>query len=179
MNPFIKTQQRGTDLKSGVTDSSKLLAALRAARVDFLVVGGVAATIHGSRRRAADLDVLYSREPANLRRMAKALSAHEPYPRGAPKGLPFRWDERTVAAGWNFTLSTRLGDLDLFAEVTGGGRYEDLLPETDEVVVLGHSVRVLRFDALIETMRALGRPRDVEAAAELEALHAEHRGADR
>ena len=47
--------------------------------------------------------------------------AYQPYLRGAPPGLPFRWDDRTLKAGLNFTLTTTLGDLDLLGEVAGGG----------------------------------------------------------
>ncbi len=41
--------------------------------------------------------------------------------RGAPPGLPFTWNEQTIAAGLNFTLTTRLGDLDLLGDIPGGG----------------------------------------------------------
>jgi hypothetical protein len=37
--------------------------------------------------------------------------------RGAPPGLPFQWDERTIKAGLNFTLTSTVGDLDLLGEV--------------------------------------------------------------
>lgn len=55
---------------------------------------------------------------------------HHPYLRGAPPGLPFRWDVATLERGLNFTLTTDVGDLDAFGEITGGGGYEDLLPHT-------------------------------------------------
>jgi hypothetical protein len=67
-----------------------LLKALTAGKVDFVLVGGVAATIHGSSRLTEDLDVVYSRAPENITRLVKALRSHQPYLRGAPPGLPFR-----------------------------------------------------------------------------------------
>ncbi len=70
----------------------------------------------------------------------------------------------------NFTLVTDLGDLDLFGEITGGGRYEDLLPHTIMLELFGTSCRCLGLKRLIEVKRAAGRPRDLEAVAELEAL---------
>ena len=158
-----------------MTDFRGLLATLRAAEAKFLVIGGVAATLHGSARLTMDLDIVYSREPIDIERLAEGLKPLHPYPRGAPPGLPFRWDERTLEAGWNFTLTTDLGDLDLFAEVTGGRRYEDLQPHTVEVVVFGQSVRVLDLATLILTKRAAGRPKDFEAVAELEAIEEERR----
>ncbi|MCK6460944.1 MAG: hypothetical protein L6Q95_13760 [Planctomycetes bacterium] len=158
-----------------MTDFRGLLGTLHTAKVDFIVVGGVAATMHGSARLTSDLDVVYSRDPGNIPRLARALAPLHPYPRGAPKGLPFVWDERTVRAGLNFTLATDLGDLDLFGEIPGGGAFPDLLPHTIEVMLFGEAVRVLDLPTLIRTKRAAGRPRDFEAVAELEALEEERR----
>ena len=95
-----------------MTDFEALLRALADGRVDFILVGGVAATIHGSSRLTADLDVVYDRSPENLERVAAALEPYRPYPRGAPPGLPFRWGAETLRGGLNFTLVTTLGDLD-------------------------------------------------------------------
>jgi len=135
----------------------------------------VAATLHGSARLTADLDVVYARGERNLERLVSALAPLHPYPRGAPAGLPFRWDAGTLRDGLNFTLKTDLGDLDLFGEITGGGSHEDLLAHAVEVTLFGLPVRVLDLPTLIRTKRAAGRPRDFEAQAELEALERERR----
>jgi hypothetical protein len=88
--------------------------------IRFIVIGGGAAIAHGAARATYDVDVVYARDGENLRNLATALQPHQPYLRGAPVGLPFRWDERTIQAGLNFTLTTDLGDLDLLGEVAGG-----------------------------------------------------------
>jgi hypothetical protein len=75
-----------------MTDFKALLRTLRGAEVDVILVGGVAATVHGSARLTLDLDVVYRRDPANMQRLALALTPYHPYLRGAPRGLPFRWD---------------------------------------------------------------------------------------
>jgi len=85
----------------------EILPLLLAHHVQFILVGGGAALAYGSARFTSDVDVVYSRDPENLKRLADALSSQEPYPRGAPPGLPFRWDERTIQAGLNFTQSPR------------------------------------------------------------------------
>src|SRR5579885_1088213 len=100
--------------------------------VRFIVIGGGAAIAHGLARSTFDVDVVYARDAENIRNLAAALQAQQPYVRGAPSGLPFRWDERTIQAGLNFTLTTSLGKLDLLGEVAGGGRYEELLPASEE-----------------------------------------------
>jgi hypothetical protein len=116
-------------------------AALTDSGVQFIVIGGVAGTLHGSAFITQDLDLVYSRSRENIRRLAAALRPHRPYLRGAPEGLPFIWDERTVQNGLNFTLTTSFGDLDLLGEAAGGGRYGDLLPDSREVS--GFGVRFL------------------------------------
>jgi hypothetical protein len=63
-----------------------------------------------------------------MSRLAEALSPLQPYLRGAPPGLPFRFDADTIKRGLNFTLVTSAGDLDVMGEATGGGTYEVLLP---------------------------------------------------
>jgi hypothetical protein len=92
------------------------------------------------------------------------------YLRGAPPGLPFRWDGETVRRGLNFTLTTSFGDLDLLGEITGGGGYEALLPVSTLVAAFGVEVRCLNLEPLIHVKRAAGRPKDLEAIAELQAL---------
>ena len=109
----------------------------------------------------------------------ECLASEEPYLRGAPPGLPFRWTVTTLRAGLNFTLTTRRGDVDLLGEVTGGGNYDALLPHTIEQELFGLRCRFLDLEWLIRTKRAAGRPKDLEAIAELEALLEETSGGSR
>lgn len=153
-----------------MTDFKALLGILAEAGVEFIVVGGVAAVAHGSARLTADLDIVYRRTPDNLARLAQALRPCEPYLRGAPRGLPFRWDAETLRRGLNFTLTTTLGDIDLLGEIAGGGAYEDLEPHSIVLHPFGFACRFLGLEKLIEVKRAAGRPRDLEAIAELEAI---------
>lgn len=154
-------------------DIPAALRALAEGGVEFIVVGGIAATAHGSTRLTVDLDVAYARTPENIERLVKALAPFSPYLRGAPPGLPFRWDPETIRNGLNFTLTTSLGDLDLLGEITGGGSYENLLSDSTPVAAFGVQCRCLNLDRLIQVKRAAGRPRDLEAIAELEALREE------
>ena len=153
-----------------MTDFETLIRLLVGRGVEFIVVGGAAATAHGSARLTEDLDIVYRRTPENIARLADCLATHKPYLRGAPPGLPFRLDHDTITRGLNFTLETDLGPLDLFGEITGGGGYEDLLPHSITLTLFGVSCRCLGLKRLIEVKRAAGRPRDLQAIAELEAL---------
>ncbi len=107
-----------------MTDFAGLIHALVDGGVECILIGGVAATVHGSARLTRDVDVVHSRRPDNLGRVVAALGPFQPYLRGAPRGLPFRWDDDTVARGLNFTLTTTIGDIDLFGEITGGGGFD-------------------------------------------------------
>jgi predicted nucleotidyltransferase len=147
-----------------------LLGMLSSADVEFILIGGLAAIAHGTSRATFDVDVVYSRAPENIQRLAHALESHHPYLRGAPPGLPFRFDVETIEGGLNFTLTTDLGPLDLLGEVAGGGTYERLLPHTEELDLLEQPLRCVSLLKLIELKRAAGRPKDLEAIAELEAL---------
>jgi hypothetical protein len=76
----------------------------------------------------------------------------------------------------NFTLSTAAGDLDILGEITGGGNYDDLLPHTIVMLPFGIECRCLTLSRLIQVKRALGRPKDLDAIAELEAINEEQQG---
>ena len=152
------------------TDFKALLRILSEAGVEFIVIGGVAAAVHGAARVTFDLDVVYRRTADNIGRLVLALTPYHPYLRGAPPGLPFRWDAPTIQRGLNFTLTTDVGDLDVLGEVIGGGAYEALLSSTVAVRAFGVECRLLDLDRLIEVKRAAGRPKDFEAIAELETV---------
>lgn len=155
-----------------MTDFAALLKRLNAGGVEFIIVGGVAAAVHGASRLTLDLDIVYLRSPENVLRLVRSLEDLHPYLRGAPPGLPFRFDSETVERGLNFTLSTTLGDIDLLGEITGGA-YSDLLPNTDTIRVFDIECRCLSVRKLIQVKRACGRPKDLEGIAELEAIEQE------
>lgn len=156
-----------------MTDFAALIGALAGGEVEFVIVGGLAATVHGSTRLTQDIDVVYERSAENLERLHAALAPHRPYLRGAPPGLPFEWSPATLQRGLNFTLSTALGAIDLFGELPGVGSYDALIPHSRVVTLFGHDCRCLELDWLIRSKRAAGRPKDLETIAELEALREE------
>jgi predicted nucleotidyltransferase len=151
-------------------DFEKALTVLADAQVRFVIVGGLAVTIHGSAYVTYDLDFCYARDAENLSHLAQALHPYNPRLRGAPIGLPFSFDEQTLKGGLNFTLTTDLGDLDLFGEVIGIGDYTAALAASMRVELFSHDFDVLTLEALIASKRAAGRPKDLQVLPELEAL---------
>jgi predicted nucleotidyltransferase len=159
-----------------MTNYRELIRSLVAARVEFIIVGGAAAIAHGASRLTEDLDLVYLRDPKNVEAIIKSLAPFAPYLRGAPAGLPFKWEAQTIWNGLNFTLTTSLGPLDLFAEITLGGTYDDLLPHTVTLDVFDGRCLCLGLERLIQVKHAAGRPKDFDAIAELQALLEERSG---
>lgn len=148
----------------------KILPELVNGGVEFIVIGGLAGIIHGSARVTFDVDLVYSRSRTNIDRLATVLSPYSVRLRDTPSDLRFSFDATTIRNGLNFTLVTELGDLDLFGEISGGGSYENLLADSFEVEAFGVGFRCVNLPALIRIKEAAGRPKDLEAVAELRVL---------
>lgn len=150
--------------------ADELIEALCREKVEFIVIGGVAATIHGLDRYTSDLDVIYRRTPENIQRVADAMEPLNPSLRGAPEGLPFRFDAETIVRGLNFTLSSAAGAIDFLATAPAATDYEELFDHSEPVTLCGCEVRVVNLDRLIEMKRGAGRVKDFEMIAMLEEL---------
>jgi hypothetical protein len=153
-----------------VPDFLSIIKLLTSYEVEFIVVGGVAANLFGSARLTYDLDIVYSRRNENLARIVKALQNANPYLRGAPPGLPFRFDLQTLKNGLNFTLTTTLGPIDLLGEIPGTRSYEELLNDSFEINEEDLKFRCVTLPRLIQLKNAAGRPKDLESLAELRAI---------
>ena len=153
-----------------VPDFIAIIRVLSEQNVDFIVVGGVAANLFGSARLTYDLDLVYSRKESNLRRIVEALKGFNPYLRGAPTGLPFKLDLKTLKNGLNFTLTSDLGPIDLLGEIPGARCYEELLADSFEINEAGLRFRCVKLARLIELKNAAGRPKDLESIAELKTI---------
>jgi len=154
-----------------IAQSLKLFADFR---IDCVVVGGVAAGARGSSQVTFDVDVCYSREADNLTRLANALRSVNATLRGAPKDFPFLLDEETLRRGLNFTFDTDIGKIDILGEVQGVGSFEQCFKDSNELELFGIPCRVISLENLIAAKRSAGRPKDLVALPELEAI-LEHR----
>lgn len=151
-------------------DPEKILELLVKHRVRFVLVGGVAATLHGSPVLTADVDVAYERTMSNLRRLASALDEVHARLRGIDEDLPFRADARTLEAGSNFTFVTDIGNVDCLGWVDGIASFSQLSDRAESMRLGRHTVLVASLDDLIAMKRTAGRGKDREAIAYLEGL---------
>ena len=159
--------------KSPAARYREIYELLVGAEIEFVLVGGAAANLLGSARFTLDVDIAYSRRDEKIAKIVRTFETIHPYLRGAPPGLPFQFDARTIRNGLNFTLITDLGPIDLLGEVPGGGTYEQLLPFSEVKNVYGLALRCVKLEKLIELKRAAGRPKDQELIAELEIIRQE------
>lgn len=152
-----------------MTDFEKIIKLLDENKIEYILIGGFAGAIHGSARLTSDIDIVYKRSKENIQKLVTTLKNHKPYLRGAPPGLPFIFDEKTVEGGLNFTLTTDIGYIDLLAEVPGGN-YDTILPDTILVDAFQCKICCVNLKRLIQLKKASGRPKDFEAISELEIL---------
>jgi hypothetical protein len=147
-----------------------LLLALTRARVEFVVIGGVAVGVHGFVRATKDLDIVPDPDPENLARLARVLghidAQHVGLADFSPEEFPYDpTDPLQLAEGANFRLETSLGPVDVMQWVAGIDAdlaYTELTGAAMAVRFRGTQIRVCSLAHLRAMKRAAGRPRDLE-----------------
>jgi hypothetical protein len=147
-----------------------LLKRLNEHAVEYVLVGGVAAGVHGSQLVTADVDVCAPLDGPNPAKIVAALSGLQPKFRMTPDRQPLPMDPGNLAGFKNLYLETDLGQLDIFSEIAGVGDYAAVALRTIMLDLGGAICRVLDLDTLIQSQKALGRQRDLQAVIELEAI---------
>jgi hypothetical protein len=137
--------------------------------VDYVVIGGIAATFQGSTTITRDFDICYSRDRTNLERLTSALRELKARLRGVDVD-PFQVDAASLRNGLNFTFKTKHGDFDCLGDPGGGFDYELLRRNADQMDVAGRKVTVASLDDLIAMKRAAGRNKDRIEVENLSAL---------
>ena len=150
------------------SDFPNLLKRLNACEVEYVLVGGMAANVHGSPITTMDCDIVVSLDSKNLTKLAQALSSLSPTFRH--KTPPQSFDEVMAGkGGWkNIYLDTTAGVLDCLGDIKGLGDFAECRAQSLEVDLGGFSIRVLTREALITAKKAMGRPKDLLTAAQLE-----------
>ena len=146
-------------------DPVAMLRVLHAHRVQFLVVGGIAARLRGAPLLTQDVDITPAPDRANLERLAGALKDLDARLRTAtePDGVPFPFDPGLLENATVWTLTTKHGDLDLVVSPAGTDGYRDLIRDADELNVATEpdlSVQVASLADVIRSKEAAGREKD-------------------
>lgn len=152
-----------------------LLRVLVNHRVDFIIVGGLAAVLQGAPVVTLDIDIVYARTPENIARMQRALDELDAEFRDDPRRL--RPNLSHLESTGHKLLKTRFGSLDVLGTIEESTSYEDLVPSADELVIADLTVHVLSLERLIEVKRTLTRLKDRMMLEMLEATLDERRKA--
>jgi hypothetical protein len=135
-----------------------ILVTLVAHRVDFVVVGGMAAVLQGVPVQTLDIDIVYARDEANVGRLLTALHELDAVFRTDARGL--RPDLGHLRSAGHKLLRTRHGVLDALGTIEDATGYDDLIADAVRLEVVGVTVDVVSLDRLIRIKEKLTRPKD-------------------
>lgn len=149
-------------MSEAVFQPAMLLAALERKEVRYVLIGGLAATLHGSPVMTTDADICPARDPENLERLARALNELGASIRtqDTPGGLPFACDSAFLSRVELLNLTTRFGDLDISFVPSGTNGYEDLVRGAVAIRVKGRDVAVASLEDVIRSKEAANREKD-------------------
>jgi hypothetical protein len=138
---------------------AEIIAALERHAVQYVVIGGLAATLHGSPVMTTDAYICPARAGDNLERLARALVELRARIRtpGVPEGLVFACDATFLSA---LNLTTRFGDLDLSFVPSGTSGFADLRQHAVTMSLMGCPVAVASLADVIRSKEAANRPKD-------------------
>jgi hypothetical protein len=145
----------------------KLLIRLIDAKVDFVLVGGLAAATHGCTLVTQDIDLCIDLDLSNLERLQQALSELHPVHRMTAQRVPFRHSPSELGELKNFYLHTDWGQLDCLGAIKGIGDFKAAVVNSEFVPLENRSFRILTLPALVQAKSALDRPRDAEVVRQL------------
>ena len=137
--------------------------------VRYVLIGGVAARLHGSIRKTGDVDICPESDTDNAAKLVAVLTELEAriYVDPETPALPFSADAHSLQSMAIVNTITRCGRLDILWQPAGSNGYGELSLDAVVMTVLGQSVAVVSLDQLIRLKRAAGRPKDVETVADL------------
>jgi len=158
-------------------DLPRLLEVLHRHRVDYVLIGGMAAVYHGSPFPTEDADITPATGKANLGRLSAALTELGAKIRtdAVPEGLPFSHDVESLATARVWNLMTDAGDLDLSFEPNGTEGYPDLVRDAESTTLYDVRVRIASLADVIRSKQAANRPKDQRVLPTLREILAQRR----
>jgi hypothetical protein len=143
-------------------DPERIVKTLASHGVSYVLVGALAARLHGFPRLTADMDVTPARDRENLKRLAAALTELHArvFTDGVPEGLPFDISARTLSNAEIWNLVTDAGRLDVVFVPAGTDGYEDLHASAVRFEVYGTTLEAARLEDIIRSKSAADRQQD-------------------
>ncbi len=149
---------------------TEILKRLIAEKVEFSLIGGQASRHYGVSLVTEDVDVCARFTPENLRRIESAFKDFHPRHRLTANKLPLELTDELCQRLKNLYLTTDLGILDCLGEVAGIGDFDAVLRQSELKSFPFGDCFVLKIDALIQAKKAVGRPHDLVAVVQLQAI---------
>ena len=156
-----------------MADLSDIIDRLIKAKVDFVLVGGLAAVTHGSSMTTQDIDICCDFSAENLMRLQSALDGIRLVHRMTTKLLPLELTPDNAQGLENLYLDTDIGQLDCLSGILGLGGFAEVKSASEPISLDGQVCRILKIDALIRAKEAMGRPKDIETIRQLEVIRRE------
>jgi len=150
----------------------EILATLDRHEVRYVLIGGLAAILHGAAHVTTDVDIVPEEDRGNLDRLSAAL--HELNARvrvsGEAEGIPFGHDGASLSRVRIWDLVTDLGNIDITFVPSGTRGYDDLRRAMEPMTVRGIEVPVAALADVIRSKEAADRERDRAILPVLRAL---------
>lgn len=159
-------------------DPERLVKTLAKHRVRYVLIGAVAARLHGFPRMTADADITPARDPANLERLAAALQELDAriFTDSLPEGLAFDVSAQTIERADIWNLVTAAGRLDVVFKPSGTTGYDDIAATAVTFNVFGCKLRVARLEDILRSKEAADRPQDRQDAIVIREMLRQGRG---
>ena len=141
-------------------DFFKILQTLVENKVDFIVVGGICAVLHGAPVSTFDLDIVHSRKPENIKYLISALKQMDTFYRGLGEQRLMPGSHHLASTGHHLLL-TAYGPLDVLGMIGLGHDYERLLEHSEEIVVDDLRLRLLDLKNLIKVKEQTASAKDL------------------
>ena len=149
-------------------DLRKLLKLLLENEIDFVLIGGFAAVVHGSTLVTQDLDICSSMSVENIEKLRLILKPYNPIHRmNRSASLSFLEHPETLKGLNNIYLDTDLGVLDILSSTHPAGDFETIKKNSIQIQIYGHICNVISIEDLIKVKSAMKRPKDLQAVEEL------------
>lgn len=148
---------------------TELLRRIHSAKVEFVLIGGLAAVKHGTSYLTYDVDICVPADSGNFILIGEALRDLNPRFRQR-KDLPFELTPERLMGLKNLYLATDLGPLDCLTEVAAIGSYHEVRKQSEPANFPFGQCQVLQIDALIRAKEAIGRPQDFLVVTQLRAI---------
>jgi hypothetical protein len=135
-----------------------LIDRLTDAQVEFVVIGGMAAVLHGAPIATNDLDIVHRRTPENVSRLLSVLDALDAVKRADSRRL--RPTESWFLGRGHILLDTSIGPIDVLCELDEGRDFDWVKARSVDITHGERHVRVVDLPTLIELKTLAGRPKD-------------------